>query len=399
MKILVAAPTGVSARETHRLMGRGISAFALLLLLQACGNISRQTLWAAQWWNAVFLWGFLTVLVVFIVASIRGRGLTWTSAVLAALVLGGLILWPAAVPPTVPADIGTPWLWAMINVGAVWSAFAFGTVVGCCYTVAVGVVFAVVRTMPQAGSAPLAIAVEDAAFATVLGVIICLTIGILRHAAAKVDATADRAIAQYRDAAAETALSNERLRMDGLLHDSVMTALLTAAHSASARERESSAELAGSAIARLDEQGGSRDGLVPASVIELAARIRFTVTDDHAPVVRIHCDAPANLKLPGPVVRAVFEASTEAVKNALKHSGGGRCDVRITARRTGETIKATVSIKDDGVGFRPEFVSDRRLGIRVSIIGRMRAVGGTAEIHSSTGSGTDIRLAWTGAAL
>ena len=58
-----------------------------------------------------------------------------------------------------------------------------------------------------------------------------------------------------------------------------------------------------------------------------------------------------------------------------------------------------MSIKDNGVGFRPEFVSDRRLGIRVSIVGRMRAVGGTAEIHSSTGSGTDIRLSWTGAAL
>lgn len=302
-------------------------------------------------------------------------------------------------PATVPADIGTPWLWAMINVGAVWSAFAFGTAVGCCYTIAVGVVFAVVRTMPQSGSAPFAIAVEDASFATVLGVIICLTIGILRHAAAKVDAAADGAIAQYRDAAAETALSNERLRMDGLLHDSVMTALLTAAQSGSARERESSAELAGSAIARLDEQGRSRVELAPASVVELAARIRFTVTDGHTPVVRIHSDAPAGLRLPGPVLRAVFEASTEAVKNALKHSGASRCDVRITAQQTGETIKAAVSIKDNGVGFRPEFVSDRRLGIRVSIVGRMRAVGGTAEIHSSTGSGTDIRLSWTGAAL
>ena len=314
MKIWVTAPTSVSARETHRLMGRGISAFALLLLLQASGNISRQSVLAAQWWDILFLWVFLAVLGVFIVGSIRGRGLTWTSAVLAALVLCGLVLWPAAVPATVPADIGTPWLWAMINVGAVWSAFAFGTAVGCCYTIAVGVVFAVVRTMPQSGSAPFAIAVEDASFATVLGVIICLTIGILRHAAAKVDAAADGAIAQYRDAAAETALSNERLRMDGLLHDSVMTALLTAAQSGSARERESSAELAGSAIARLDEQGRSRVELAPASVVELAARIRFTVTDGHTPVVRIHSDAPAGLRLPGPVLRAVFEASTEAVK-------------------------------------------------------------------------------------
>lgn len=397
MNDLIPAPSGVSAKETHRLMGRGISAFAVLLLLQASGSIAQQSQWASPWWNLVFLWGFLVILVAFIASSVRGRGLIVTSGLLAALVFCGLALWPVAVPTTVPADIGTPWLWAMINVGAAWSAFAFGTVAGCGYTVAVGILFAVVRTLPQSSSAPLPIAVQDAAFATVLGVIICLTIGILRHAALSVDLAAETAIARYRDAAAETALSNERLRMDGLLHDSVMTALLTAAQSGSSRERQASGELAVSAMARLDSQGLDRPEASPASLTELAARIRFTTThDDAAMVVRVHCDAAAPFRLPGPVVRAIFEASTEAVMNAAKHSQADFCDVRITGHRTGNSATVAVAIKDNGMGFDPGLVSDRRLGIRVSVQGRMRTIGGTADISSSVGSGTHVRLSWTG---
>lgn len=399
MRITVPVPTGVSARETHRLMGRGISSFALLLLLQASGAISAQSGWAAPWWDIAFLWLFLAGLAAFIISSIRGRGLLWTSSGLSLLVLAGLMLWPVAVPSTVPEDIGTPWLWAMINVGAAWSAFAFGTVTGCVYTVGIGCVFAVVRTLPQSGSAPLSTAVQDAAFATVLGVIICLTIGIMRQAAERVDTAADDAINSYREAAAETALRNERTRVDGLLHDSVMTALLTAARSGSKPERQSSAQLAASALARLIDHGNEHSDAAPATVSELAARIRFTVQDGGGtPAVYVAGEAPANLLLPGNVVRALFEASTEAVANSVRHSLSTRCDVRVTGHQSNGTVHVAVSIKDNGEGFRPELVSDRRLGIKVSIVGRLRTIGGTADIASHPGKGTEVSLGWTGAA-
>ncbi|WP_344368034.1 sensor histidine kinase [Arthrobacter humicola] len=355
--------------------------------------------WTAGWWETVFMWAFLGLLAVFVAASIRGRGLTWTAAVLSGLVMFGLILWPAAVPSSVPATIGTPWLWAMINVGAVWCAFAFGTVVGCAYAVFIGGVFAVIRTMPQSASASLPVALEDAAFSTVMGLTICVTIGILRHAAQRVDSAAEAAIVQYRDAAAETAVSNERLRLDALLHDSVMTVLITAAQSGSTRERQASAKLAGSALERLDKQGTEAPEVAPATVTELAARIRFTVDDGvEDPEVLVSCDSPEHLVLPGEIVRAVFEATTEAVMNAARHSGATRCEVRVAGHKTAETARVAVSIKDNGTGFNPELVSDRRLGIRVSIIGRLDAVGGTADVISAPGAGTEVRLSWAGAA-
>ncbi|GAA4035368.1 hypothetical protein GCM10023063_19800 [Arthrobacter methylotrophus] len=398
MKAFVAAPTSLSARATHKLIGRGISAFALLLLLQTFGQILNQMQWTADWWEVVFLWTFLGILVVFVGASVRGRGLTLSAAVLSSLVLIGLLLWPVAVPTSVPATIGTPWLWAMINVGAAWCTFAFGTISGCAYTIFIGGAFAVIRTMPQAASASLPVALEDAAFATVMGLIICVTIGILRHAAQRVDTASEDAIVQYREAAEETAISNERLRLDALLHDSVMTVLITGAQSASPRERQASAELAGSALERLDRQDGEATEAAPATVAELAARIRFTVDDGvEDPEVVVSHDSP-DLRLPGMIVRAVFEATTEAVHNAARHSAATRCEVRVTGHKSGDNARVAVTIKDNGTGFNPELVSDRRLGIKVSIKGRLDSVGGTADVISSLGAGTEVRLAWTGAA-
>jgi signal transduction histidine kinase len=378
-------------------MARGIAAFALLLLIQAGGSVTAQSPFAALWWRAPFLWGFLALLAAFAAASVKGKGLVWMAKALAVLILAGMSLWPFAVPSAVPENFGTPWLWAMINVGAAMCAYGAGARAGCVYAVVIGAVFVCVRTTPQGGGAPLLVALEDAVFATVLGLIICVSIGILRHAAENADAAAEDAIRRYREAAEATALSNERLRLDGLLHDSVMTALLTAARAGSPEERSASAGLARSALQRLDQQGTGHSEAAPATLTEVAARIRFAVDGGTGLLeVTVTCDAPGHLLLPADVVRAVVEAASEAVSNSRRHSGAGRCDVHLAARRTGRTARVAVTVRDSGNGFDPRLVPDRRLGIRVSIVGRMEAVGGSATITSAPGAGTEVLLEWEG---
>jgi signal transduction histidine kinase len=393
-------PTGISAKDTHRLMGRGIAAFCLLLLFQASGSIIRQSQWTAAWWDGAFLWAFLLLVAAFVGFSVRGPGLTLASTCLAGLVLAGLGLWPVAVPVTVAADFGTPWMWSMINVGAAWCAFAMGSRVGCAYALLIGAVFVAVRATPQGGGATWAVSLQDALFATILGLIISLTVGVLRQAATKVDETADDAINNYRQAASATALGNERLRLDGLLHDSVMTALVTAAQAGSAEERSASARLAANALARLDVQGTAASEALPASASELAARIRFSAADVGSRLnVSVGSEAPAGLILPADVVRAVFEATSEAIHNAARHSGADQCEVRLTARQVKEGVSLNVTITDHGSGFRIEQIPDRRLGLRVSIVGRLKSVGGSAKVVSAPGAGTEVRLKWQGAAV
>lgn len=83
---------------------------------------------------------------------------------------------------------------------------------------------------------------------------------------------------------------------------------------------------------------------------------------------------------------AVVQASREAMLNAARHGGGA---VSVYLEATGGD--AEVFVKDRGPGFDLESVPADRLGIRESIIGRMRRHGGNATITSGP-DGTEVRL-------
>ncbi|MDQ0120782.1 signal transduction histidine kinase/phage shock protein PspC (stress-responsive transcriptional regulator) [Pseudarthrobacter defluvii] len=83
---------------------------------------------------------------------------------------------------------------------------------------------------------------------------------------------------------------------------------------------------------------------------------------------------------------ALVQASREAMLNASRH-GGGTVSVYLEASEG----QAEIFIKDRGPGFELGDVPADRLGIRESIIGRMKRHGGSAAILS-TGDGTEVRL-------
>ncbi|GAC1597006.1 MAG: hypothetical protein NVS3B6_04060 [Pseudarthrobacter sp.] len=83
---------------------------------------------------------------------------------------------------------------------------------------------------------------------------------------------------------------------------------------------------------------------------------------------------------------ALVQASREAMLNASRH-GGGTVSVYLEVSDGG----AEVFVKDRGPGFDLNEVPGDRLGVRESIIGRMKRHGGTAAI-TSTPAGTEVRL-------
>ncbi|TLM85407.1 PspC domain-containing protein [Pseudarthrobacter sp. NamE2] len=83
---------------------------------------------------------------------------------------------------------------------------------------------------------------------------------------------------------------------------------------------------------------------------------------------------------------AMVQASREAMFNASRH-GGGTVSVYLEASEA----QAEIFIKDRGPGFELSDVPEDRLGVRESIIGRMKRHGGTAAILN-TGTGTEVRL-------
>lgn len=83
---------------------------------------------------------------------------------------------------------------------------------------------------------------------------------------------------------------------------------------------------------------------------------------------------------------ALVQAAREAMLNAARHGGGA---VSVYLEVTDGA--AEVFVKDRGPGFDPDAVPADRLGIRESIVGRMKRHGGTATITSNR-DGTEVRL-------
>ncbi|MEZ2390803.1 PspC domain-containing protein [bacterium RCC_150] len=83
---------------------------------------------------------------------------------------------------------------------------------------------------------------------------------------------------------------------------------------------------------------------------------------------------------------ALVQAAREAMLNAARH-GGGPVSVYLESSEAG----SEVFIKDRGPGFNLDDVPADRLGVRESMIGRMKRHGGSALINSNSG-GTEVRL-------
>ena len=82
----------------------------------------------------------------------------------------------------------------------------------------------------------------------------------------------------------------------------------------------------------------------------------------------------------------------EAVANALEHAAAEHI---VVFAETDDAGQLFVTVRDDGAGFDPSTVT-AGYGVAESITARMDSIGGRAEVRSSPGIGTEIRL-WSSA--
>lgn len=120
----------------------------------------------------------------------------------------------------------------------------------------------------------------------------------------------------------------------------------------------------------------------------LAAALRAAAADvEQAHRVPVEVIVVGDADLDGDLT-ALVRAAREAVVNAAKHAGVDRIDVYAEASG-GE---ASIFVRDRGVGFDPEAVAEDRMGLRGSIVGRVERHGGTVEVRTAPGDGTEIRM-------
>jgi signal transduction histidine kinase/phage shock protein PspC (stress-responsive transcriptional regulator) len=205
----------------------------------------------------------------------------------------------------------------------------------------------------------------------IVGIAIVVGPWIFRLAA---DLTAERA---------ERVRTQERADVAAHLHDSVLQTLAliqknpgdaaTVARLARSQERDLRSWLF---------QGEATDERSVASALRGVAA---EVEDTHGISVDVvtvgDCDMDEQL-------RPVVAATREALTNAAKHAGTPRVDVYAEVA----AAAVDVFVRDRGRGFDPEATPADRYGVRHSIMDRMQRHGGSAEIRTSVGEGTEVRL-------
>lgn len=179
--------------------------------------------------------------------------------------------------------------------------------------------------------------------------------------------------------------------MAALMHDSVLAALIAAERADSDRARDLAVAMAREALTRLANteaavsQEGSDD---PVGTAQIVAELRRALSELGADAI-VEERGTAGL-IPGRVARALVLAARQAIGNAITHAYGR--GMHVVAKGNGDD-GVTLTIIDAGPGFDIESIGEDRLGIRASVVARMAAVAGSADIDSSD-AGTRVVLRW-----
>ncbi len=179
--------------------------------------------------------------------------------------------------------------------------------------------------------------------------------------------------------------SDERAEVAAHLHDSVLQTLaLVQRRADDPREvvrlaRMQERELRTWLLGRSDDDG-SIDGSLGAALDDLAAEVE---TEHGVPVevVRVR-DCPAAGLQP------LLLAAREAIVNAVRHSGAPTVSVYLEV----EPQRVSIFVRDRGRGFDPAAVADDRRGISGSIVDRLARAGGSGEVRTTRGEGTEVEM-------
>ena len=348
----------------------------------------------------------------------RGVRVLWGSAgvVLAAAILWNVLLFLTAEQELDGILLPVRWLVTLaVSTAIIALAAVAGRRATWFYLTAVqGARLALYFALPVQDSAEAFIALMQS-FAT--SHVVVAAVHYMRDVAASVDRAVERSAREAIRTASQAAAAVEAARIDGLVHDHILAALLIASRADHAEDAPMVRRSAAGALAALAEivapldDGAAEDGpddrtaRVPAGALarDLLDRVReldpgiacsYVRSGRGSHAARGAQSGTTELSLPPADAGSVAAAALEAVRNSLRHADGGtgrpvRRRLRITA--TSDTL--TVSVADDGVGFDLAGAPRGRYGVTGSIVGRMTNLeGGHAEVRTAPGRGTTVTL-------
>ncbi|MDF1479129.1 histidine kinase [Leifsonia sp. H3M29-4] len=373
------------------MLSRSVAAFGIVYGLQTVPSVLGQLDEAYPLWLLIVipaLFGWLVVTLVLSIAQVWVRGAHGTFAV---LYLGALVSWPLGVLPGAEVFGGIHWLNYLITVATAMAAIAFSTPVATLYLLVTPLIYVLGRTTPQGGGASWLLAMLEGVYAVLLGGVVLILIAMLRQAASAVDTAQATAIDRYEHAVRLHATEVERVQVDSIVHDSVLTTLISAARAYTPEAKALAATMAGKAIGHL------RDAAIASPADDTVVRMSIvaqTIAESASELLGSSTPRIVGVgtrSMPTAAAEAISSAAVQAMVNSLQHAGEASRWVSVRGIPRGGL---EVVVGDTGRGFQLGEVPDERLGVRISIIERIANAGGRATIRSAPGEGTVITLRW-----
>jgi signal transduction histidine kinase len=182
-----------------------------------------------------------------------------------------------------------------------------------------------------------------------------------------------------------------------LLHDTVLATLTLLAHSGVGVSAESLRQQASDDARLLRQlrlgatptpQSSGDYNLEPTEETVLGTTLESVKNRFGRMGLEVSWHGTGQVLLPSEVLDAFLLALAECLENVRRHSGVTEAHVTITDDET--TVRAMIT--DSGVGFKLDDVDSARLGLKESVVGRLKEVGGRARLFSAPGSGTTVVL-------
>jgi signal transduction histidine kinase len=384
----------ISRKQIESIFSRSVAVFGIVFGAQTLPAILDQAPQAHPVWLQTFVAAFYLSLIVALVASLLQRWVRTAFITVALVFFAGLVTWPFAVTDVTKTTSDNHWLYYLITVATAAAAVGLSTRLATIYLFVIPTVYGVIRVTPAGGNVGWELSALDAIYGIILGGAIMILCTMLRQAATSVDRAQAAALDRYAHAVRQHATEVERVQVDSIVHDSVLTTLLSAARAFTPEARELAATMAENAIGHLRVAAlvGPDDGST-VTLAALAERISASAEEMNG-TFELRTQDVEHQSIPTHPAEAVYSAAVQAMINSLQHAGSTGDVTRWLTIRGLSPSGIEVQIGDTGEGFSLADVPTARLGVRVSIVERVANAGGVAEIDSVPGEGTVITVRW-----
>lgn len=383
----------VSTAQVDIVLARAVVVFAVLFALQTLPSFIAEVDDTHPAWTVGASVALLATLLLGVAASLARRFVRIALGTFAIVYLVILQSWPLAVVRP-PGDPGAEfWLFYLVTAAIACAAISFNAPIATTYLFVAPTIYGLLRLTPAGGGATLIRAALDVVVCVIVGATILVVVTMLRHAARSVDAAQATALERYSHAVRQHATEVERVQVDSIVHDSVLTTLLSAARAYSPEAKELAAGMAANAIGHLrDAALVVPDDGSTVTVAAVSRRIAGTAATFGAPF-EVRSRVASSRALPVHAADAIHSAAVQAMMNSLQHAGTAQTVSRWLSIRAGED-GVEVQVGDTGRGFDAHSVPRERLGLRISILERMANAGGSVEVDSAVGEGTVVTIRW-----